>query len=161
MRISYLFSKRDKWGSKLIAWASAKLVSDLEVVPSHMAVLLDEHTVIESTLTTGVRMIPYTHWKKINEELYSIPCIHQHRDHLEVIETAYSLWGKKYDWGGIFYFGLCLLGRIYLNKKMPTVNKWQDKNKYFCNEFAGKLTGEDFSMKTPADVCEAWLREMK
>jgi len=66
MKVDYLFSRNKKIGSKIISWASGLLIKDLEKVPSHVAILLDEHLVMESTLTTGVRAVPYSYWKKIN-----------------------------------------------------------------------------------------------
>ncbi len=65
MKVDYLFSRNPKSTvSKLIAWAAKYEKLKLDKYPSHIAVLLDETIVVESTLLTGVRMIPYSSWKK-------------------------------------------------------------------------------------------------
>lgn len=162
MKVEYLFSKSPKSiFSKAIAWASSKEGIKLEKYPSHMAVLLDDTMVIESTLTTGVRMIPYSHWLKKNEELYKIPCMHEVRSSKDTLEKAYAKWGAGYDWMGILFFTWRFLGLILFKKSMPGKNHWQNKKRYFCCEYAGTLTGEDFSMKTPARICYDWLGATK
>ena len=162
MKVEYLFSRNNKsLVSKLIAWASQKENLNLEKYPSHMAVLIDDTLVVESTLMTGVRLIPYTAWKKKNEELFKIPCVQEVRDSKEVLESAFKLYGKKYDWVGILFFAWRYLGLILLGRELPAKNHWQNKNRYFCCEYAATLSGEDFSMKSPARVCHDWLRGAK
>lgn len=161
MKVDYLFSRRNRWGSKMIAWASSKEDLSLQEIPSHMAVLLDDTVVIESTFTTGVRMIPYEKWSEINEELYSIPCERHYRHSRNVLEKAYSVWGAGYDWKGIIYFAYCFVRLILLGDALPSANKWQRENKYFCTEFAARLVDEDFSMMTPAKICDTWLNGVR
>ncbi len=158
MKVDYLFSRRNKWGSRLIAWGSSKQNISLEKVPSHMAVLLDESIVVESTLSTGVRIIPYPQWKLINEELYKIRCIKK-RQSKSTLNQAFSLWGKGYDWYGIAFFAWEIIKYLITGEKLSKTNKWQKENRYFCTEYAAILTGEDFSMKTPAEICDMWLKE--
>jgi hypothetical protein len=118
--INYLFSRSPKIGSKLISWGSNLLSHDLpkNKVPSHVAVLLDGTIVIESTMTTGVRLIPYKQWKEINEELYKIP--HKHSKNCEDLEDLlYEVWGKNYDHLGVCYFALKSL--------CPSVTYWKER----------------------------------
>lgn len=159
MKVDYLFSRRDKWGSRLIAWGSKYENLDLEHAPSHIAVLLNDSIVVESTFTTGVRLVPYAEWAKINEELYKIPCIHSYRASKDTLEQAFSLWDKGYDWTGIAFFAVSLVRFILFKTPLPKHNEWQDKNRYFCTEFVAMLVDADFSMSTPAKICDTWLKE--
>lgn len=161
MKIEYLFSRNKKWGSRLIAWAAKYEKLDLEDNPSHIAVLVNNRLVIESTLGTGVRMIPYKKWKEINEELYKIPCDEAERPSRQITNLIDRIWGKKYDWKGIAYFAYCYLRLIFLNERMPARNKWERKSHYFCTEFVGKLVGKNYSMKSPARICNDWLKDEK
>lgn len=162
MKVEYLFSRRPKSiFSKLIAWASEYERLDLIETPSHMAVLLDDSIVVESTFTTGVRMIPYAHWQKKNQELYKIPCFQYYRQSKVTLDRAFRLWGKGYDWLGICYFLKCFIELMIWKRPIPDYNRWQVRTRYFCTEYAGSLTGENLSMKTPAKICDEWLKEMQ
>lgn len=158
MKINYLFSRKNKIGSRLIAWASGFEDLCLEKCPSHIAVLLDDNLVVESTLTTGVRMLPYSHWAKINEELYRVPCFAKFRQSKLTIEKATRIWGKRYDWKGIAFFAISFIKLIVFKQKLPDSNPWQSDDKYFCTEYAGSLTGEDYSMMSPAKLCDTWRK---
>lgn len=161
MKIHYLFSRNKKIGSKIISWAAKFENTGLEQLPSHVAILMNDSWVIESTFASGVRVVPYFKWKQINEELYKIPCVQDYRSSEEVMQLALDLWGKKYDWLGILYFSVCYIKLIVKKIPLPTINKWQSKDRYFCTEYAATLSGEDFSMKSPARICADWLQEEK
>jgi len=94
---------------------------------------------------------------KINEELYRIPCVIKSRDPAHTMDAAKSLWGKGYDWLGIAFFVWRYLGLIILGRKLPRVNRWERKDKHFCSEFAAKLTGTNYGMKSPARICADFL----
>lgn len=165
MKLYYLFSRNKKIGSKLIAWASGFLVKDLDRVPSHMAILIDvglnESFVFESTLETGVRIIPYTNWLKINEECYKIPCP-QTRNLEHILGKVNEYWGRKYDWYGIAYFALCFIGHLVFKRPFPKDNAWQQEDAYFCNELGGEIAEyPKYSMVTPAKMCSDFLKMSK
>ena len=150
-----LFSRNEKCGSKLISWASSKEhLTNVKVPPSHVAVLIDDTIVVESTLSSGVRMLPYNSWSEINEELYKIECDCPNDDIKGGLELV---WGKKYDWMGILYFAWRYLGLILLKKPLPSVNRWQSSSKYFCTEYAGLILGKKLSMISPAKLCDELL----
>ncbi len=158
----YLFSRNQKIGSRLIAWASGLVVKDLEKVPSHMAVLIEqdgyEALVFESTLDANVRILPYKNWLLINEECYKIECFKE-RTNSEIFTHVYNLWGKKYDWGGIAFFAICFINHILFKIPFPKENAWQSNNKYFCNELGGVIVGYGkYSMVTPAKMCSDFLK---
>jgi hypothetical protein len=162
MQLYYLFSRNQKVGSRVISWASGLLVKDLEKVPSHMAVLIEqdgyESLVFESTLDANVRILPYKNWLQINEECYKIECIKK-RTNSEVFTHVHNLWGKKYDWGGIAFFAICFIKHILFKIPFPKENAWQTDDKYFCNELGGVIVGYGkYSMVTPAKMCSDFLK---
>lgn len=158
MKVQYLFSYKNKVGSKLIRWASRWENTGLENIPSHIAILINNQWVAESTLFTGVRWVPYEAWKKNNFETHKIDCTLVYEDKRaafqRTMDKAAELYEKKYDWKAIAYFGICFLGNILFKKPMPETNPWQDPDKFICTEFVGYLAMEDYSMKTPAALCK-------
>jgi hypothetical protein len=162
MKLCYLFSRNNLLGSKLISWASGLLVKELEKVPSHMAILLEskdwpDGIVFESTLTTGVRIVPYKNWKELNEECYKIEC---KREVIleEIVHKIQQYWGKKYDWLGILFFAICFIKHLLFKIDFPKDNAWQSDDKYFCNELGGEISGySKYSMVTPAKMCLDFL----
>lgn len=164
MKISYIFSRNEKLGSKLISWASGLLIDDLEKVPSHVAILIEldeiqESLVIESVLDSGVRIIPYSVWLTHNELCYKIPCKDQVSTLDEVLLELKDIWGKKYDWKGILYFGWCFILNLTVDRPFPKENKWQSEDRYFCTEAAARLSGYGkHSMTTPAKMCSDFLK---
>lgn len=162
MKLYYLFSRNTKIGSRIIAKVSGLLVKDLEKVPSHMAILIIEENfeplVLESTLETGVRIIPYVNWLKLNEECYKIPC-NKERDSKEIFSFIENYWGRKYDWPGISYFAWRFFLHLVFKRDFPKENAWQSEEKYFCNELGGEFAGySKYSMVTPAKMCSDFLK---
>jgi hypothetical protein len=154
--VSFIFSRNKKIGSKLISWSSKFIVTDLEKLPSHVAILVEDDQgnglVYESVLESGVRIVPYKNWKVINEECYKIPAKRRYEDY-EIHEILEDVWGKKYDWMGILYFAVRSIGFIVFSFAYPPNNKWSSSKKFFCCEFAGRLNGKNYSMTTPAKMC--------
>jgi hypothetical protein len=132
MKLHFLFSRNKKCGSKLIAWSSSLFpshITNLKEVPSHVAVLVENTFVIESTLTTGVRLVPYDKWKQINEELYKI----EYKQTGESVKyLLFEVWGKKYDYLGILYFTYQMLKHLIFKSELPTQNYWERENYFFC-----------------------------
>lgn len=163
MELYYLFSRNQKVGSKLIAWASGLLVKDLEKVPSHMAILIrldncKETLVFESVLNGGVRIIPYSVWKTHNELCYKIKCSST-LDLNKIFVYVNEMWGKKYDWPGIAFFAKSFLMHWLFKKEFPQENAWQSDDKFFCNELGGKIAEyPNYSMVTPAKMCSDLLK---
>jgi len=154
VKIQYLFSRRPLAGSKLISWGTNHQYPDLsfEEVPSHVAVLINGKWVIESTLATGVRVIGYNKWKEINIEVAKIDCVRKDWSFSVIKGMFKEIKGRKYDWGGIIYLAFRLAKQKYLGKPLPSVNKFNDPNKYFCTEVLSKMTGLTYEMSTPVDV---------
>lgn len=161
--MSYLFSRNEKIGSKVIARASGLLVKDLERIPSHVAILIEfegvsQKFVIESVLESGVRIIPFSVWLNKNELCYQIPC-EKKRTLDEVFEVMNSIWGKKYDWRGIGFFSIAFIRHFLFKTPFPEKNEWQRDDYYFCSEAAGILSGyKKTGMATPAKMCSDFLK---
>jgi hypothetical protein len=163
IKLSYIFSRNQKIGSRAIAWSSGLIIKDLEKVPSHMALLIEipewpEAFVLESVLETGVRIVPYSKWLGINEECYKVPC-KQKRSLQEIIAYMHEYWGRKYDWLGIAYFAWRFFLNLVFKRDFPKENAWQSDDKYFCNELGGEIAGyAKYSMVTPAKMCSDFLK---
>lgn len=152
VKVHYLFSKNEKIGSKLISWGTKHLHQEGKI-PSHIALLVDERWVIESTLFTGVRIIPYSKWLKINEEVAKIPCPHKKMEYSKIKKIFKEIKNKKYDWPGVLYLTWRILINKYFNEPIPTVNLWENPNKYFCSEAVAKIHDmSNHSMKTPVGM---------
>jgi hypothetical protein len=159
IKLEYLFSYRNLIGSKLISWASNK-ETPLKNCPSHVALLVNEKWVFESTMSHNVSVISYKKWKEKNIESYKLLCS-QDRTFEEIKNVLKPIKGKKYDVKGILYFALMFLRLIILKKPLPLINKWQDPNKYFCCEAVGTITGSNYSMFTPAKVYLSLKQQLK
>lgn len=153
MELHYLFSKNNLIGSKLIRLGSY-WVDDcgftFNNTPSHVAILIDETYVIESVMHGGVRIIPYNKWLEINVEIMKIkaPSYVEHPKDL-----MFEMWGKKYDKKGILYFTLAILNHKIFQKELPSINKCEQDDAYFCTEFASRIyDGNTGSMRTPAQL---------
>lgn len=149
--LHYLFSKKDKWGSKTISWASSKLGLKLEKYPAHIALLINDKWVLESTYNNNVSVMGYKKWLKINNQTYKLKCS-QERHYEEIKDLFKRMKDKKYDWMGIGYFSYRFILFLLFGCKIPDKNKWHSKNKYFCCEVIGELLGISYEMKTPAGV---------
>lgn len=150
INVDILFSKNNKIGSKAIQWGT-KHQYNLPTTPSHVAILIKDRWVLESTLFTGVRVIPYKEWKKINKELHRF---NYSKIEYSIIKNIFKkIQGKKYDWLGVTYLALKLIMNKFFKKRIPQENKWESSDKYFCSEATAELIGlKNHSMKTPVDM---------
>lgn len=155
-KLEYLFSYNNKVGSKAIQWFTKHQNKTEYVTPSHVAVLINDFLVIESTMLTGVRIIPYEKWlSKGNQVAYRMQCPND-RVWDDVMKGVFKIWGKKYDFVGILYFAWFLLLNKYLKKPMPKNNKWESNNKFFCVEIVENITGETYEMTSPVDLMNSF-----
>ena len=165
VRVSYLFSRNKKIGSRIISWASGLLIKDLEKIPSHMAILIQidgfpEDIVFESTLDSGVRLAPFKVWSEHNELCYGF--VSDKKINIsEIFDKVNEYWGRKYDWPGICYFAVCFLKHILFKSPFPKENAWQSNDKFFCNELGGEISGySKYSMVTPAKMCSDFRKSL-
>lgn len=148
--ISVIFSKNKKIGSWVVR-AGSYWEADVPFneCPSHVAVLVDNRWVVESTVTDGFRVISYKKWLELNEligfsdELNNI-------DYKTVFRQFRSKKGARYDWMGVAYLGWRLALKLIFKRPLPKTNAWHSPDKYFCSEVISKLTGRNYEMTTPA-----------
>lgn len=150
--IDALFSKKDKIGSHIISRGTKHLADVPEC--SHVAMLVNGRWVHESTMKTGVTIVSYDLWKKINIEVERVFLFET--DYQLIANCYRRIKGKKYDWLGITFFALAIIPTFF-GLKLPKKNLFEDKNKYFCSEVFGYLTGMYYSMMAPCQI----LRSMR
>ena len=94
---------------------------------SHVAVLLDEFSIIDSTARYGVRVSDYSDFKR--NHIYEILNIDLPNESA-ALDFLFKQVGKGYDWSAIF--------SIILQRN------WQEDDKWFCAEIfeAAAVAGE-------------------
>lgn len=153
MNVRVLFSYNHLIGSKIIR-AGSWLFDDSGLhwpdIPSHTALLIDNQWVLESVMHGGVRVLPYSKWKSINVEVASIP-VESWSEH--PVQLLDEIWGRKYDGCGLLFFIYAIIVKKLLKKPMPTQNKFEADNKFFCVELVGRCLGiPNYSTITPAEL---------
>lgn len=154
VKIHYLFSKNNKIGSRAISFCTRKLTDvPHDQVPSHVAILVNNRWVYESTFDSGIRVISYEKWLQINQEVYKVKSPKEF-EYKEIKNKFKEVKAKKYDWLGAIYFGLHIIKNSIFKTPIPEKNKWASKDRYFCSEVLGHLLDEDFSMESPVQIME-------
>jgi uncharacterized protein YycO len=108
---------------------------------SHCAIL-DGDFVIDATLASGVRRIPYREWEEhyTYHEAVNFPCANKDK----AIEFARAQVGKSYDWLGILSF-------IFRKN-------YEDTSKWFCSELVAEASGI-FKTNLIYTLSPQWLRK--
>lgn len=157
--IKYLFTNNDLIGSKIISGATKYDFQKTNETPSHFAILFNDRWVFHSNFANGVFVEPYYSFKKKNTVVSFLRKEHCKLSEIEctlmqdqLIKTTY---GKGYDFMAVLFFGWRIALRYLFNAPIPDKNKWESKNKWFCNEIFELIFREDLSMKTPNDLM--WL----
>jgi len=131
----FLFTKNQKIGSQLIRWGLEDEVSHFALVDSKH--LTSSSLVLESTVSTGVRIIGMKEFLKHNEIVYAFTIPEASEgEHLRAFSTAHTqLHGKKYDIKGVSFLLLSVIICIkLLGNDLPPENKWADKSDFYCSE---------------------------
>lgn len=149
--VHYLFSRRDLIGSKTIAWGTKHLYPEFDKTPSHVAILVNNRWVHESTLDSGIRVMSYEKWLEINEEVAKVPC--KAEWDYELIKTLFrAIKDKKYDYLGIIYLGLWMVPSKLFHITIPNNNVLGDSDRYFCSEVVGYMHNKNYDMKAPVQI---------
>lgn len=141
-------------GSKIISWGTKTLEPTLTPC-SHLCIILRKTLVIESTLSTGVRIIPYSHWIKDNKVIYSFEKPYKSGLSQYIPKIMNKMWGKPYDYAGILYFAWRIILLLSIRKALPTTNKWDNPSKRFCVE----IFGEKLGMMSPIQMVAKWRKD--
>lgn len=155
VKIHALFSHNELIGSKIISHGTKHLVKDCPLT-SHVALLINNRWVHESTGYTGVRVISYDKWKEINTEVARIEL--GEIEYQVVADKFREIKAKKYDYLGVIFLGLCIVPTFF-GKSLPKENKWESKEKYFCCEVLGFLTGHYYGMSSPVQILDRLKHE--
>lgn len=147
--VDALFSYSSKIGGKIIANGSAHLAPHLPKT-SHTALLINGRWVHEAT-GAGVNVISYEKWSQIHQEVGRVPLAA--REYQEIADQFRLIRGKKYDYMGVFFLGLCVIP-TFIGLPLPKKNLWESKNKYFCCEVLGYLTDMYYGMSCPNQIFE-------
>ena len=153
IQISYLFSRRPKFFSKVIAWGTKLAIRDFKnsnKVPSHTAYLINNRFVVESVFEGGYRVMPYTQWKQINDVIAVIPAGTRSMDDLKARTRRFE--GRSYDVGGALYLAFRMLLKITLRIPVPKHNRLHKPDRFFCCELVAEVEGEDYGMKSPGHI---------
>lgn len=157
--IKYLFTRNDLIGSKAISGASKYDFQETKETPSHFAIVFDDRWVFHSRMSQGVHVEPYYHFKKKNTVLCSLKretcTMGEIECQLLQDQLVRKAYGRKYDKWAIAYFIWRIILKKLFNRPIPDKNKWESKNKWFCNELFELIFRQDLSMKTPNDLM--WL----
>jgi hypothetical protein len=150
--VHYLFSNNHLIGSRAIVWGTNHLYElDNKGIPSHVAILINEKWVLESTLNTGVRVEGYSKWLSHNNEVAKIECKEQR--YWEDIKIMFKeTKDQKYDWAGVIYLGIWLAINKVTGLDLPSDNAIHNEDKYFCCEVMAKMTGLDYQMTPPVKI---------
>lgn len=152
VKIDYIFSKNKKIGSFIIRLGTYGLSKKLfKYTPSHVAILVNNKWVLESTLESGVRVISYKKWLEINEEVFKIRC-DKLKDFENIKIKFKKLKNKKYDYLGILYLSWRIFLKLIFKRSIPQKNKWHKENRYFCSEVIGKIQGINYEMTSPTEI---------
>lgn len=149
-----LFSHNEKIGSKLIANGSAHL-APAQPKCSHVSVLINNRWVHEAT-GAGVNVLSYDLWKTIHTEVKRVQI--EDRDYQEIADQFRIIQGKKYDYPGVFFLGFCVIP-TFVGVPLPKKNLLESKNKYFCCEVLGFLTGQYYGMSCPIQIIDSLVKK--
>jgi hypothetical protein len=149
-----LFSNSHLIGAQVIAKGTAHLEPTLPQT-SHVAVLINNRWVHEAT-GAGVNIISYQKWLELHQEVGRVEL--KSREYQEIADQFRSIQGKKYDYLGVFFLGLCIIP-TFIGIKLPAKNQWESKKKFFCCEVLGYLTGMYYGMSSPIQIMASLLKD--
>lgn len=141
-------------GSYLIKETTKSLESPIKPC-SHLCIILRKTLVIESTVCSGVRIIPYTHWLKKNKIIYVFEKEYEGKLSQYIPKLMDRLWGVPYDILGILYFTWRIILWLLFKIPLPKINKWQSQYKRFCVE----IFGEKLGMVSPIQMVAEWKKD--
>lgn len=137
-----LFTRNDRWGSKLIRAVTGETVS-------HVAIRISRFVIHSRLIDGGVTIDFYREFMRNNTVVYTIPWEISIK---QIDRDRYA--GKSYDFGAFLYLGLRKLFPF-----LPKANLWQSTGMYMCTEFVTDvLGGTEDSLVTPGQLYEKLRR---
>ena len=124
--VTILFTKKDKWGSKLIRKVTGEPVS-------HCAILKGLKVIHSSWEKGGVTQESFFDFGGENQIVYHVDIpIKNHEEFIKLLDKTYN---KPYDILGFIYLGL----RLLFPSVAPKANLWQITGMFLCTEFVTYL----------------------
>ena len=156
MWIIYSRQKSDKMVvGRAISYFSKYEHQKVKEVPSHMAIVFGQRFMLEAVGSSGVRLNFISTFLKHNEVLevfdYEKGKRLQLQDKKLIVEAADKYHGSKYDYLGVFWFLWHVIKRRWFKIPLPSKNKLNGHNKFFCNELLEFVEDEDQETLTPND----------
>lgn len=149
-----LFSHNELIGSKIISKGSQHLAPGTPKT-SHVSILINNRWVHEAT-GAGVNVLSYDLWKTLHTEVGRVKL--PDKDYQLIADQFRQIQGKKYDYPGVFFLGFCIIP-TFIGLPLPQKNLCESKNKYFCCEVLGYLTGHYYGMSCPVQIHAKLLKE--
>lgn len=146
--VDVISSKNKKIGSHIIA-RGTKHLAPFEKTCSHVALLINGRWVHESTGKTGVRVLSLNKWLEHNTLIDKVRIGIE--DYTRIKNIFNCIKNRKYDFMGLLYFSLAIIP-TFIGFKLPKKNRFESKNKYFCCEAVGYMTGQYYGMSAPVQV---------
>ena len=154
--IKYLFTTRGGGASKIISEFTREKGQKRKDTPAHMSIQFFGTVLLESRLRTNVHL---TYWGVEKKKVRVVRCykrvdpftIDEALELLkDLLKKSYSL---KYDKMGVAYIGWRRFLKRYFKKPIPVKNKFDNPNRYFCNElWELEKDGVESSMLSPNDT---------
>ena len=148
--ITFIFSRNNLIGSKLISWGTKEEWQRSNDKPSHFWMVFGSDLIIESTLKQGVRLNYLPTFKTKNQIISALRPINDGLIYSEKVDKILDqAHGRKYDYPAIIYFAWRVLLKRFFGLSFPKRNKFNSAEKFFCNELYTFITGEKMSMQSP------------
>jgi len=132
MRI--LFTKNDKFWSKVLMWTFEEPVS-------HLALEFDNLNLVIESSSHGVKIKRSSYFidKNIPQMILNIPCSYD--EEVNVFNCVMNyLEGEKYDFNAYFWLGLLGFRRKFFGIPLPDRNIMQSVDGYLCTEILFPIT---------------------
>lgn len=142
--------------SRLISFATKKQGQKLEDVPSHVSLLFYKSLIIESVLSSGVRLnflktfMKHKGQKIIAAYEYCPPAPAQDFTYYDKVAREYH--GQPYDWKAVLWFGIALVKNKLFGIPISKRNKWASHNRRFCVECLEFFLEHELSNVDPNSV---------
>lgn len=145
-----LFSHNKMIGSKVISNGTKHLAPNVPKT-SHVAVLINNRWVHEAT-GSGVNVVSYDRWREVHMEVARVQL--EDKEYQVIADRFRLIKGKKYDYPGVFFLALAIIP-TFIGLPLPKRNLWESKNKHFCCEVLGFLTGKYYGMAAPVQILDS------
>lgn len=156
--IKFVYTKNKRIGSKIIRFFTRMNGQSTSEIPSHFSIMVYDWLIIESTLSSGVKVGFASEFLPKHEVVACFRPMNNQREYfLKAKKMTGKIYSGKYDFMGAIYLGLMQMLNTLFGMKMPKNNKFESGNRYFCNELYSFISNKNVSMEHPNSL----MLEMK